>query len=102
MNFAFTEDQDALRDAAHSFLADNSSPAQVRAAMATPAGYDPAVWRRIGAELGWTSILVPEAYGGAGLTYVELIALMEEMGAALLCAPFFSTVCLAGNALLIG
>jgi alkylation response protein AidB-like acyl-CoA dehydrogenase len=70
--------------------------------MATEAGWDPEVWRRIGADLGWTSVIVPEAYGGAGLGWVELVGLMEEMGAALLCAPFFSTVCLAANGLLLG
>jgi len=102
MRFAFTEEQEALRDTARSFLADHSSSAQVRAVMETESGYDPALWRRIGAELGWTAILIPEAYGGLGLGCVELVALMEEMGAALLCAPFFSTVCLATNALLIG
>ena len=102
MKFAFTEDQEALRQAARSFLADHSSAAQVRAAMDTERGYDPAVWDRIGSELGWTAILIPEEYGGLGLTYVELIALMEEMGASLLCAPFFSTICLATNALLLG
>ena len=102
MRFAFTEEQEALRRTARSFLADHSSSAQVRAVMQTDTGYDPAVWRRVGAELGWTAILIPEAYGGLGLGYVELVALIEEMGAALLCAPFFSTVCLATNALLIG
>ena len=102
MKFAFTEDQEALRQAARSFLADHSSGAQVRAAMDTERGYDAAVWDRIGRELGWTAILIPEEYGGLGLTYVELIALMEEMGASLLCAPFFSTICLATNALLLG
>jgi alkylation response protein AidB-like acyl-CoA dehydrogenase len=102
MRFAFTEEQEALRRTAGSFLADHSSSAQVRAAMQSDTGYDPAVWRRVGAELGWTAILIPEAYGGLGLGYVELVALIEEMGAALLCAPFFSTVCLATNALLIG
>ncbi|MBI4517092.1 MAG: acyl-CoA/acyl-ACP dehydrogenase [Deltaproteobacteria bacterium] len=102
MKFAFNEDQEALRAAARGFLADHSSPAQVRKVMATEAGYDPDVWRRIGAELGWTAITIPEVYGGLGLTYVELIALLEEMGAALLCAPFFSTICLATNALLLG
>ncbi|HEX7407612.1 MAG TPA: acyl-CoA dehydrogenase family protein [Candidatus Binatia bacterium] len=102
MRFAFNEEQEALRAAARDFLADHCSPAQIRKVMETDAGYDPEVWGRIGAELGWTSIIIPEAYGGAGLTYVELVGLMEEMGAALLCAPFFSTVCLAGNALLLG
>ena len=95
MNFAFTEEQEALRRTARTFLADHSTPALVRAAMESERGYDPAVWRRVGAELGWTAILVPEAYGGLGLGYVELVALMEELGGALLCAPFFSTVCCA-------
>jgi len=102
MKFAFNEEQEGLRTAARSFLNDHSSPAQVRKIMESEAGYDPELWRRIGGELGWTSVIIPEAYGGVGLGYVELIALMEEMGSALLCAPFFSTVCLAANALLTG
>ena len=102
MRFAFDAEQESLRTAARAFLRDHSSPTHVRRAMATEAGWDPEVWRRIGADLGWTSIIVPEAYGGAGLGWVELVGLMEEMGAALLCAPFFSTVCLAANALLLG
>ena len=36
-----------------------------------------------------------------GLGYVEVVAMMEQMGRYLLCAPFFSTVCLAANALLL-
>jgi len=102
MRFAFNEEQEALRDAARSFLTDHSSSQQVRTAMATETGFDPDVWKRMGAELGWTAIIIPEAYGGLGLTYVELVALMEEMGRALVCAPFFSTIGLAANALLVG
>jgi alkylation response protein AidB-like acyl-CoA dehydrogenase len=101
VNFAFTEEQEALRAAARDFLADHSPPEKVRSAMATEAGFDPAVWRRIG-DLGWTAVIIPEEYGGLGLGHVELTALMELMGGALLCAPFFSTVCLAANALLSG
>jgi len=102
MNFAFSEDQERLRASARSFLADCSSTKQVRQAMETERGYDPEVWRRIGAELGWPAVIVPEEYGGLGLSYLELVVLMEEMGRALLCAPFLSSVCLAGNALLAG
>ena len=101
MNFAFTEEQEELRSAARSFLADHSSSDQVRAAMESELGYDPEVWKRIGAELGWPSVIIPEAYGGLGLSYVELIALLEVMGAHLLCAPFFSSICLGANALLV-
>ncbi len=102
MHFAFTEEQEELRSQAHGFLGEFSAPEQVRKDMESELGYDPELWGRISAELGWTSVVVPEEYGGLGLSYVELIALMEEMGAALLCAPFLSSVCLAGSALILG
>jgi alkylation response protein AidB-like acyl-CoA dehydrogenase len=43
---------------------------------------------------------IPEEFGGMGFGYVELGVVLEEMGRALLCAPYFSTVVLAANALL--
>jgi alkylation response protein AidB-like acyl-CoA dehydrogenase len=51
-------------------------------------------------QLGLQALAIPEEYGGAGFGYVELTVVFEEMGAALLCAPYFSTVALAANALL--
>jgi alkylation response protein AidB-like acyl-CoA dehydrogenase len=102
MDFAFSPEQEELARSARGFLSEFSSPEAVRRAMAEPRGWDPELWRRIGAEMGWPAVIVPEAYGGLGLGYVELAALMEEMGAALLCSPFFSTVCLAANLLLLG
>ena len=102
MHFAFTEEQEELRRNARRFLETASSTAGVRAAMATASGYDENVWNRLGQELGFTSLAIPEAYGGAGLGFVELSAVMEEMGRALLCSPFFATVCLAANAVLVG
>ena len=101
MEFAFTEEQEMIRDTAASFLAEVSDSAAVRRAMATERGYEPEVWSRICSEMYWQAIHVPEAYGGMGLGYVELAATMEQMGRYLLCSPFFSTVCLAGNALLV-
>jgi alkylation response protein AidB-like acyl-CoA dehydrogenase len=68
--------------------------------METTEGYDPAVWTQMAEQLGLQSLIIPEEFGGAGFTYVELIVVLEEMGAALLCAPFFSTVALATNAIL--
>jgi alkylation response protein AidB-like acyl-CoA dehydrogenase len=102
MYFAFTEEQEELRSQAHGFLGEFSASEQVRKAMESEMGYDPELWGRISAELGWPSVVIPEQYGGLGLSYVELTALMEEMGAALLCSPFLSSVCLAGNALIRG
>ncbi len=101
MHFAFDHEQEELRRGARRFLASASSSRAVRAAMATAKGWEEDVWRRIGAELGWPALIVPEAYGGCGATQVELVAVMEEMGRALLCSPFFATVCLAANAILV-
>ncbi len=100
MQFAFTEEQEQLRGAARSFLEAHSSSEAVRRAMQTDRGFDPDLWKRIGSDLGWTALLVPEEYGGLGLGWVELAALLELTGEALLCAPLFSTLALGTNALL--
>lgn len=70
--------------------------------MATERGFDDAVWDQLAGELAWTALTIPEEYGGLGMSYLDLHPLLEEMGRALLCAPFFSTVCLGANALLVG
>jgi alkylation response protein AidB-like acyl-CoA dehydrogenase len=101
MDFRFNEEQEELRAMAQSFLEENSGSEQVRKAMESELGYDADTWNQVGAELGWTSVHIPEEYGGLGLGYVELVALMEMMGGSLLCAPFFSSVCLGANALLV-
>ena len=99
MEFAFTEEQEMIRETAAAFLAEVSGSAAVRRAMALEQGYEPALWDRICGEMYWQAMHVPEAYGGLGLGYVEVVAMMEQMGRYLLCSPFFSTVCLAANAL---
>ena len=45
--------------------------------------------------MGLLGLAVPEHHGGAGAGHVEMGIVMEEMGRALLCAPFFSTAVLA-------
>ncbi len=99
MDFSLNEDQIMIRDAAENFLADVSDSAAVRKAMASERGYDESVWQRIASELGWCGIAVPEEHGGLGLGAVEIALVQEQIGRRLLCAPFFSTVCLAANVL---
>src|SRR6202034_2709211 len=100
MNFAFSDEQEELRTSVRRFLAEKSPETEVRRLMETTDGYDPAVWSQMADQLGLQSLTIPEEFGGSGFTYVELIVVLEEMGAALLCAPFFSTVALAANAVL--
>jgi alkylation response protein AidB-like acyl-CoA dehydrogenase len=100
MNFAFSEEQDELRRAVRRFLAEKSPETEVRRLMETTEGYDPAVWQQMAQQLGLQSLTIPEEFGGSGFGYVELIVVLEEMGSALLCAPYFATVALAANAVL--
>ena len=100
IQFAFTDEQEQFRSALRRFLADKSTTTAVRRLMATDEGYDREVWRQLGAELVLPGIHIPEQYGGAGFGMVELGIAMEEMGRALLCAPYFSTAVLAANAIL--
>ncbi|MEZ5494853.1 MAG: acyl-CoA dehydrogenase family protein [Pseudomonadales bacterium] len=101
MEFRFTDEQKMIRETAESFLQDVSNSEAVRKAMATEAGYDADLWQRICTELCFQAITIPEQHGGMGLGFVELAAVLEQMGRVLLCSPFFSTICLGVNALLV-
>ncbi|MGI8755598.1 MAG: acyl-CoA dehydrogenase family protein [Acidimicrobiales bacterium] len=100
MNFAFNEEQEELRRTVRQFLEAKSPESAVREQMDTEAGYDTAVWSQMGDQLGLQGLVVPEEFGGSGYGYIELVVILEEMGRALLCAPFFSTVVLAANTLM--
>jgi alkylation response protein AidB-like acyl-CoA dehydrogenase len=91
---------DELRHAVRDFFKSVSPPMRVRELMLTEDGHDSAVWDQMAKELGLHGIAIPEQFGGAGAGITELAVAFEEMGAALLCAPFFSTVALAAQAIL--
>jgi alkylation response protein AidB-like acyl-CoA dehydrogenase len=100
VNFAFSEEQEELRRAVRQFLESKSPETEVRRLMETTEGYDPAVWKQMGQELMLQGLAIPEEYGGQGFTFIELGIVLEEMGRVLLCAPYFSSVVLAANAIL--
>ena len=99
MNFAFSDEQEELRRLARKWLSERSPSAVVRHLMETETGYDPAMWQEM-AQMGWQGMGIPEEYGGAGFGHLELTILFEEMGRALLPAPFYSTVALGAGTLL--
>jgi alkylation response protein AidB-like acyl-CoA dehydrogenase len=100
MNFAFTEEQEELRKTVRAFLEAKSSEEAVREQMETENGFDAAVWSQMADQMGLQGLHIPEEYGGSGFGYVELGIVLEEMGRALLCAPYFSSVVLAANTLI--
>ncbi|MDM4140255.1 MULTISPECIES: acyl-CoA dehydrogenase family protein [Mycobacterium] len=99
MNLELTDEQVALRDTTRRFLAEKAPIAgHVRTLLDDPTGTDEAVWRGL-AELGTTGLLVPEEYGGAGMTMVEAGVVAEELGAALHPGPWLSTAVAAARTL---
>lgn len=99
VNFALSDAQEELRRSVQDFLEETSPSSEVRRLMATTQGYDPSAWRRM-AELGLQGLAIPERHGGAGLTFVELMVVLEEMGRRLYCGPYLSTVVLAAGAVM--
>ncbi|MFD2677024.1 acyl-CoA dehydrogenase family protein [Camelimonas lactis] len=99
MNFDFSDEQKQLRDSARRFLEKQSSVAVVRRVLEGDEGYDRELWQGL-AEMGFTGAAIPEEFGGAGLGYLELCVIAEELGRAVAPVPFSSTVYLAAEFLL--
>jgi alkylation response protein AidB-like acyl-CoA dehydrogenase len=100
MIFTFTDEQKELAATLRRFLLDKSPSSEVRRLMQTEQGYDPQTWAQLAGQLGLQGLAIPEKYGGSGAGPVELAIACEEMGRALLCAPYFATAVLASRALL--
>jgi alkylation response protein AidB-like acyl-CoA dehydrogenase len=97
--YRFTDEQHQLRDAVRKFSTEHFSEDKVRRLMESDPPFDPAVWARLGGELGVLGLSVSEADGGVGGTLVDQAVAIEELGARLACGPLFGTVYLAIPAL---
>ncbi|HEV8298505.1 MAG TPA: acyl-CoA dehydrogenase family protein [Acidimicrobiales bacterium] len=86
MQFAFTDDQVLFRDTVRDFLANECTPALVRAAWENADGRVPGLWRKL-AEMGVVGLTAPERAGGLGMDEVDLVLLLEEAGRAALPEP---------------
>ena len=100
MKFALNDEQEALAESAKRFLQEKAGCEAALQVMETDQGFDEAVWDTMASELGWTALTIPEAYGGYGLGYTDLIPLLEAMGRHMLCSPFFSSICMGANSIL--
>ncbi|MEU6604908.1 acyl-CoA dehydrogenase family protein [Streptomyces shenzhenensis] len=91
MDARLTAEQDEMRRTLRALLRDRCGPRELRAALDTPAGHDPALWRALADRLGLPGLAVPEAYGGVGCTATELALACEETGRALAPSPLLAT-----------
>jgi len=99
MHFDFTEEQRLFRDASRKFLEAECPTTFVRTMMDDEKALDPAFYKKL-AELGWTGVLIPEAYGGVEGTLTDMIVVAEEMGRSVMPGPFYATA-VTGTALLL-
>ncbi len=90
MHFAFTDEQLALRDATRDLLTKECTPAHVRDAWTNAAGRVPGLWEQLDA-MGVVGLLAPEATGGLGLDFVDLVLVLEETGRHAVPEPIVET-----------
>jgi acyl-CoA dehydrogenase len=100
MDYELTDEQRLLQEQVRNLLRERATPDLLRRLVTEDAGWDPTLWRAA-AELGLLAAAIPEAYGGVGLGALELCVIAEEMGRSVAPIPFFSSICLAAEAILL-
>lgn len=102
MALVLTEEQDMLKTSARDFLKEKSPVAALRKLRDdnNPQGYDTKVWQEM-VEAGWTSLIIPEKYGGLSYGFVGLGQVLEETGRTLTASPLISTALLGATTLIL-
>lgn len=98
MDFAFSKDQNMIRQSAREFFEKECPTDRTRELMTDKKGFDPKTWKKM-VQLGFVGLIIPEAYGGTEGEFLELAIFMEEMGRNIVPGPYFSTVCLCAPAI---
>ena len=99
MRGVLTEEQEQLGAAVRALLADKSPEAAVRKTMETAEGYDGELWSQMAQQMGLFGLAIPEEFGGDGYGSEEIGVVMTEMGRALYCGPYLSSVVMFATAL---
>jgi alkylation response protein AidB-like acyl-CoA dehydrogenase len=98
MNFAFTEEQDMVRDFVERFVREKYEPDMRRKIQASEQGFSAEHWAMF-AELGWLGLLFSEADGGFDGGAVETMILFEAFGRGPVIEPYLATIIMAGSVL---
>src|SRR3990170_8358800 len=91
MDLGLSEEQELLKNFARDFLEKECTEKLVRDMEEDEKGYSPELWQKM-AEQGWHGLVVPPEYGGSGMTFLDLIILLEEFGRVLVPGPFTASV----------
>jgi alkylation response protein AidB-like acyl-CoA dehydrogenase len=91
MDFELSEEQELLRAGLRQLLERECDISRVRAVAYDGDGRDPELWRAL-ADAGWLAIAVPEAEGGAGLKFEDVVLVIAEAGRALAPVPLTTTL----------
>jgi len=95
-----TPEQDELVATVRAVLTKLADSQAVRAAIASPTGYDEELWRVLTEQVGVAALAIPEEYDGAGATLVEACLVLDELGRSLAPSPLLSSLitsqCLLG------
>lgn len=99
MNFDLSEEQYLLAEQVRGLVWADRGYDHLRALAETEAEWDEALWRQL-ADMGYLGVTLPEAYGGLGLSALDMGVIQQEFGRANLAIPFFSSIILAADAIL--
>ncbi|EXG82406.1 acyl-CoA dehydrogenase family protein [Cryptosporangium arvum] len=100
MRSELDDDQKALADAVTRLVRRRSEVVDLRAAVASPLGYDTTLWTTLCEQIGAAALAIPEDDGGAGFTLVETFVVLERLGAELTPSPLLGSGVLAAQAIL--
>jgi alkylation response protein AidB-like acyl-CoA dehydrogenase len=98
LDLDFDAEQEMLRDTVRGVCATHSPLSVVRQLEDDPVGYPVELWKQLG-KLDLIGLLLPEEFGGAGMTLIEGVVLYEELGRSLAPTPHFVSAVLCGGAL---
>ena len=87
MDLGFTDEQETLRESVQAFL-ESEAPDELARSL-DPGSID-RLWQSM-VRLGWPSVTIPESYGGAGMSFVELAIILERLGHTVAPSPLFAT-----------
>jgi len=99
MDLELSEEQQMIQDMTRGLLQEHCPLEVVRQMENDPKGYPDALWKQM-AEAGLLGVLIPEAYGGGGMSLFEAALVYEELGRTLAPTPHFASAVISAGLLL--